>query len=500
MRRFLTILATVAALAAGAQTGVLPRVDAAAEGVDPKAVIEWVDSLMALNDTEIHHLMVVRHGKVVAEAHPAPFRAGDVHTLYSCSKTVTALAIGRLIDENRLRLDDRVAALLPEKMPDTISDKLSQITVRHLLTMSTGIMPTLDFSISSDDWVRHYYQSEVNELGRFRYDTMCTVTLAAIVQKFTGMTLLDYVKQTFFEPMGITVADWELSPMGVNTAGYGLRLQAESMAKIGLLILHRGNWNGSQLVSAEWIDQMTTKQINYKYPGDTPTDTNQGYCYQMWRCLLPDAVRADGAYGQFIIISPERDLVVVMNGMSERTRDELRLTWKSLIPGISDNTFKFNKKQQKRMCDHLAALQLPLVKGQASSDNDRLLRYRVVPLDSNLREYKSLQVSRVDDNTITLSITDRFGQRADYRLTHNRWSEPLNASVVPPYHNGAIAVTEREIRGLDRPFTVSGCYAWTTPDTLHCRMQWTNWITRQDIVITFDSNGTPRVTFAETPK
>ena len=142
---FAFVLLLVAVTTIKAQTGELPRSTPAQQGLSTLAVSHFVDSLLALPETEIHLVMVVRHGHVVAEVHPAPFRAEDAHTLYSASKTFVALAVGLAIADNRLRLDDRVAAIMYDQLPDTLSDALAQMTVRNLLTMSSGITP---------DWFR----------------------------------------------------------------------------------------------------------------------------------------------------------------------------------------------------------------------------------------------------------------------------------------------------------------------------------------------------------
>ncbi len=122
----------------------LPRSTPAQEGVDPDAISQFVKTLMAVPQTDIHHVMVVRHGKVIAEAHPAPFTQEDVHTLYSCSKTFTMLAVGMLVDEGKLSVNDKVIDLLPDKAPKAKSAALKAMTVKHLLTMTAGIKPSLE--------------------------------------------------------------------------------------------------------------------------------------------------------------------------------------------------------------------------------------------------------------------------------------------------------------------------------------------------------------------
>ena len=496
MKRLL-ILTTIAlaVLTATAQVNELPRSNPAAEGVEPQAIERMVDTLMALPGTDIHHLMVLRHGKVIAEAHPAPFVAANEHTLYSCSKTVTALAVGKLIDQGRLSLDARVARLLPDKCPDSISPALASMTVHHLLIMGSGLTPSLDFMTSSNDWVRHWLAGEVTEQGRFRYDSMCTFTLAAIVQRITGMTLLEFVNEHFFNPMHITVADWETGPDGVNTAGWGLRLQTESLAKIGLLIMQRGRWNDRQLVSEHWIDLMTTKHNNYKFPGDTPTDTNQGYCYQMWRCLQPDAVRADGAYGQFIIVMPKLDMVVVMCGMSTHTALELAAVWNQLVPGVKNHaTPSTGLTLLERK---LKTLALPVVEGERGSlEREQWLRHHSVPVDSNARNVKTVTVAP-RFAAYELQITKNNGKSAFFTLPFATWGKQQKSTMAPPYHSGAMPLDLDTVPGLRNDWLVSGHYAWPTDDTLVMRLYWVNWIAATTITVHFHPDGTATATLTD---
>ena len=163
MKKTLTIFCMVfLATMASAQINVLPRSTAAAEGVEPAALARFVDSMMAVTRTDIHHLMVLRHGKVIAEVHSYPYNADDPHTLFSCSKTFTALAVGIAVDENRLRVTDRVASFFPDKLPATVSPELARLTVHDLLTMHTGITPTDSVRSKTDDWVRAYLSQPID--------------------------------------------------------------------------------------------------------------------------------------------------------------------------------------------------------------------------------------------------------------------------------------------------------------------------------------------------
>ena len=286
MKQKLFILLALLPLLVAAQVGDLPRSTPAAEGISTQAVIDMMDSLMALPECDIHHVMVVRHGKVVAELHPAPFRAEDSHTLYSASKTFTALAVGIAIDNNLLRLDDRVMTFFPDKRTRRVNDYMAAMTVRDLLMMASGVKPDWTMRDNSLDWVKDWLAKPVDTRpgSLFQYDSMCTFMLSAIVQRVTGQTMLEYLQKKLFDPMHITVADWETSPDGINTGGWGLRVQAETMAKLGLLLLNKGNWNGQRLVGADFVETACSRLIDGGAKETVPaTDGNQGYGYQVWQ-------------------------------------------------------------------------------------------------------------------------------------------------------------------------------------------------------------------------
>lgn len=474
----------------------LPRSTPSQEGVDPNAIGKFVDALMAVPQTDIHHIMVVRHGKVIAEAHPSPFKKYDVHTLYSCSKTFTMLAIGMLVDDGKLSVNDKVINILPDKAPARKSAALKAMTVKQLLTMTAGIKPSLELRQESDDWARTWLAQPVTKPGKFQYDSMCTFMLAAIVQRITGKTLLEFLNERFFHPLGIYEADWEESPDGINVGGWGLRLTAESMAKAGLCIMNKGKWNGKQLVSARWIDEASRKHTNYSNPGKKATDTNQGYCYQMWRCLLPGAFRADGAYGQFIVMSPERDLVVVITGVSHNTGKELACIWDKLIPGVKNATLPANETTQKALEKKLANVALPLLK---PDDNVNIPTALMLTLEKNARNYKEIllnpqrEESEGDKKKYEMRITCEDGTMLVYPLGCDGWLYQCS-SQMPPYNNAVEPVNLKKIDGLEGDYTTAGNFAWTSRKTLVLKLYWTNWIVPNTFIINMNEDSTATIT------
>ena len=267
-RRFYAILLfCTLCLTTVAQVGELPRSTPEEQGVSSDLLNRFYRDLTTLPNVDVHHMMVLRHDKVIGEQHAAPYRATDLHTLYSASKTVTALAVGLAIDDGLLTVNDKVSKHLRDKMPATLSPALDSLTVRNMLMMAAGRNPDLTIPEGDVDWLTAWFAGDFYGVGkRFIYDSMCTHALAMIVTRVTGQPMLDYVRERIFNPLHIVEADWELAPDSVEAAGWGLRLQAESEAKLGLLMLHGGKWNGQQLVSERWIHDMTQRLISTEDP------------------------------------------------------------------------------------------------------------------------------------------------------------------------------------------------------------------------------------------
>lgn len=485
MKRQLFILLALLPLLVAAQVGDLPRSTPAAEGISTQAVINMMDSMLSLPECDIHHVMVVRHGKVVAEVHPTPFRAEDAHTLYSASKTFTSLAVGIAIDENLLRLDDRVMTFFPDKRTNRVSDNMAAMTVRDLLMMASGVVPDWTMRNNSTDWVKDFLAKPVaDEPGsRFQYDSMCTFMLSAIVQRVTGQTMLEYLQKKLFTPMHITVADWETSPDGINTGGWGLRVQAETMAKLGLLLLNKGNWNGEQLVSADYVEAACSRLIDGGAKETVPpTDGNQGYGYQVWQSKWPGSYRADGAMGQYTVVVPDADLVVVILGMKLYGHDELACIWNQLMPGIKDEPLKPEKKLQTKLEKLTAGAALRLPQGKKKSSR----RAQILKIEPNRHGFQYLSIPGNE----LVRVDPVSGQQDAFDLGHGTWLySPMNG--YPVYSINAINM----MRGLGDDFVAAAAYAWTSPSTLEVRLHYVNWISGTTLVFDFDKH---EVTMSDT--
>ena len=465
--------ALLMAVSVAAQTNEIPRSTPEAEGVSSKQIGIFLDTIVKYPTYNIHSVMILRHGKVIAETYPKPYAASYKHTMFSCSKTFVSAAVGLAVAEHRLRVTDRVALFFPEALPDSLSANLADMTVRDLLMMASGIEPDWNLRGQCDDWIPTLLKKPVLKPGeKFKYDSLCTYLLSAIVQKVVGMKVLDYLKLKLFNTMHITDVEWEISPEGYNTGGWGLYIQPESMAKFGQLLLHYGSWNGEQLIPADWVKQMMMKQIE---------NDSEGYGYQMWVCEDHQSARADGAFGQFIIVMPEKDMVVVITECSNNP--PLHKVFSLLVPAINGGVAASDaRKECVRLLRKTKSYAYPCVMGRAESSRQAALLNKEILLDENELGWTSISV-RKDLKTWILKIKKTSGSY-DILLGHKQW-ETTTTTMTPPYTVNA----KEKFTGITGPFNVAGCYGWINTNTLAFNLQFVDWYSAVEASVTPSDKG-----------
>jgi len=247
--------------------------------------------------------------------------------------------------------------LFPESVPAEPQPMLDQITIRNLLTMNSGhgTDPTYVTRNGDGDWIRGFMEWPLEyEPGTcYCYNSLGTYILSAAVQKVTGEKVVDYLESRLWKPLGMEKPYWQESPAGINTGGWGLYLHTEEMARMGLCLLNGGKFAGKQVIPAAWVAEMSKAQVSsvnaginerkmkelvaehpeITYFNPEVSDWVQGYGYQMWRCRH-NAFRADGANGQYIIVIPEKDAVVVTTAHIQNMQQEINLIWSHLLPAL----------------------------------------------------------------------------------------------------------------------------------------------------------------------
>ena len=371
------------------------------QGVSSGGILDFLDALEH-GPHELHSFMLLRHGQVIAEGWWTPYRANLNHVLYSLSKSFTSTAVGFAVADCVLKTSDLVVSFFPDDLPSPVSENLAALRVQDLLTMSVGhAEDSLEAIAKEHNWARAFLALPIpNRPGtHFVYNSGATYMLSAIVQKVTSQKLIDYLRPKLFEPLGITSMTWETCPRGINTGGWGLSVPTEGLARFGQLYLRKGIchehergpsfwpavgrwlgvveepppplapaqpvWEGQRLLPAAWVQETTTFKIQQPAPPGVDlealkqkSDWHQGYCYQFWRCRH-NAFRGDGAFGQFTIVMPDQDAVVVITSESPNLQAELDLVWDHLLPAMKDAPLPADHFLRGRLRDRLARLALP---------------------------------------------------------------------------------------------------------------------------------------------
>src|SRR5260221_842213 len=434
--------------------------------------------------------MLLRHGKVIAEGWWNPYRPDLKHSLYSCSKSFTATAVGFAVNEKKLSLNDKVISFFPNDLPDTVSKFISELTVKDVLIMSDGQEPDPTGTVGSKytNWIKGFLATPVlHEPGtQFLYNSLGTYMLSAIVQKVTGQKIVDYLKPRLFDPLGIQGMDWETDVQGINTGGWGLRLKTEDLAKFGELFLQKGKWNGKQVLPSSWVEEASTMKIiqdpSAPQAKKDSSDWLQGYCFQMCRSRH-NSYRADGAFGQYILVWPELDAVVAVTSETANMQSELNLIWQYIYPAFENKKLPADPTTNTALKARLAALALPLPSPSTQASTESRISgttFNTYTGDRSLRGYRlgfANGLCTLDLITDSASYPLQFGQ--------GKWI-PAETKKYGPY---LVATARANRKGLP-PFKVTGSYGWKDEKTLELTLRYIESPHTETLRFTFDKDQT----------
>lgn len=434
---------------ASAPGAALPRSSPEAQGVSSAAILSFIEAADK-NINSLHSFMLLRHGHVVAEGWWSPYDAQSPHAMFSLSKSFTSTAIGLAIAEGRLSVDDEVLKFFPDDAPAEPGGNLKAMRVRDLLRMNTG-HETEPPRPQDQSWKKAFLNHPVRfKPGtHFLYNTSATYMLAAIVEKATGTSLLDYLRPRLLEPLGIENPTWEKSPEGITVGGYGLSIRTEDIARFGQLYLQKGKWRGKQLIPAAWVEEATSFQTSN---GSNPrSDWEQGYGYQFWR-TRNGAYRGDGAFGQYCVVLPQQDAVIAITSGLRDMQSVLNLVWEKLLPGFAAAALPLDKATQEKLARTLKNLSLRPPEGAASPSAtlSKVIGQRYL-LPANARKLESVALESATPGSTT--IVARFnGVETRIECGHNAWKK------------GQAAWGSQRLQ----PVAASG--AWTADDTFTAKL------------------------------
>jgi CubicO group peptidase (beta-lactamase class C family) len=421
-----------------------------AAGVDARGLLAFLDVLEGDPGIRPHGLVVLRGGALIAEGSWAPYDADRGHLLYSLSKSFTMTAVALAAQEGLLDLDATVLSYFPELDADVTDPRSRSMTLRHVAAMASGHRDdAIDRAWSTDpeDLVRGFLLVPPDEEpgSVFAYNQPCTYSLASVVQRVSGGTLVEFLRPRLFEPLGIGEVAWIQHPSGRDLGFSGLHATTDAVARLGELYRRQGMWGDRRILDAARVEQATRRQIATP-PG--PVDWSQGYGYQFW--MSQHGYRGDGAYGQFCVVVPEAELVVAITSETPETQRVLDALWAHVLPAMEAPG---DPAGDAALAARLSGPRMPVP--VASAEPHRPDDWADVTLPTRRGPLDSVRIAGGPDSGWSLTLTDERGA-LDVPLGRGEWltSEP---GGIPVAASGGWTVSgelEAEILFLDTPHTL----------------------------------------------
>lgn len=442
----------------------LPRCEPAAEGLSASAIIGFLDAARAAG-IELHSFMLARHGRVVAEGWWRPYAAGRVHMLHSVTKALTATGVGLAVHEGLFALDDPVLRHFPDKARDAMPQNLRAMTVRHLLTQSSGH----DRGTSGSQW-RGIRTSWIDEFLKipvphapgthFQYSSATSFMLSALVTRTAGLSLHDYLVPRLFAPLGMASVRWDLGPENINPGGNGASATTEDLLKLAVLHADRGRWAGRQILPEAWV-----AAAGQGAPG-------RPYGLHWWALPGRPGFYAFGAFGQYAFVLPDQGLALAITGAvpGSISRPDVGippLVWDHL-PQIlkgADADADADATAGRALAACLASLALSIVPGPQSasacaSEEIDGLRFKALPNEDGV-----------------ISVTVRFGAGAaacQLAIETATGVHTIDADLAGDGVEGHTTLPGMGLHHGYEPARLATVAAarWTAPDTLSLNCQY----------------------------
>lgn len=346
-------------------TSYWPRSTPEDVGMDSVLLAEMLETIQR-DRSKIDSVLVIRSGKLVLDAYNHPFSEGQKHNLFSITKSVLSALIGIAIEQGYIEnLNQTVLEFFPDRSINNLDQRKEAMTLEDLITMTSGIKCRDSYVYNgiglremrdTDDWLQHVLDlpMEAPPGAQFEYCNGASLLLSAVLQEAAGMKTADFARQNLFLSLGIDDFDWNESPEGVTTGWSGLHLQPVDIARFGQLFLNEGIWGGEQVIMPDWVKISTQQHV-----AGTLQD---GYGYYWW-IVSPEMYMGLGYGGQFLIVLPEEQIVVVFTSSLSEQDFYLpqRLMEKFILPAIgsSEGALPENPNGNERLQKAIEALASP---------------------------------------------------------------------------------------------------------------------------------------------
>ena len=458
-------------------------------GVSSKAIEALIDDFKQ-SDVEVHSIMVLSGEEVAFESWASPYAPELPHAMYSVSKTFTSAAIGFAVDEGLLTVDTKLVDIFPEFKPKKPDENLDKLTIHSLLTMQSGKNISVMADKTTPDWEKQFFESPWGFApcdGHWQYISENQYMLCSVIHRLTGRCVVSYLTPRLFEPLGIDIPDWELSPSGIEAGGWGLFIKTEDLAKFVSCYQHGGKFQGKQVIPAEWVRQTLRRHADNSSANKLP-DSQAGYGYCVWHCAGASAYRMDGMFSQFGFIFKDRDASIILTGGEideQKTRDCL---WRH----VKDI---FIEPDSEPKADHEIGL-APLgdiIFEEEHSPLEETIEGRNIKFRKNIiLSAAGFPVSMLPLPTVYMSA-EKAGNinnvvfHFEKDICTMTWDEGFEHNMITCGMDGNFRTSR--IRLANMNFTAYSTAAWTSENTLQINMRPIESVCRRTIEFIFDENG-----------
>ena len=465
-------------------------------GISSKNIKLFIDEI---NEKKLglQSFTFVRYNKVYAQCFWKPYAPEHPHVMYSMSKSVTSTAVGFAVSEGLISLDDKVADFFPE-YKSASKPKNQKLTIRMLLTMRSDKRITVLDEKGGTDWIKSFFDAGfiAEPDTKFNYISENTFMLSAIISKVTGMSMIDYLNERMFKPLGIEKPFWEKDGAGNNVGGWGLYMKSEDLAKFFLPYMHEGKWiDGTQLVPSEWVKEATAKQTDSVKAGFA--DNMCGYGYQFWRNPAKNSYRADGLFGQRCFMLPEYDALFILNSGESEDYKIMKVFWKYFPRCFEDKALKENEADYNELLDTISKCQVEdLPAAPRNTEMEKKISGRTIKCKTN-----------VNTSVVTISVVQMLYNKPakinemKFDFTDEclkfTWKEKDEVNTIDVGMDGEYRMSEMHLKDLH--YHAYSKAAWQTDGTLKLWIRPVETAHVRKFTFKFKNDGTVKVKNEMTP-